>query len=284
MAKASTKMKINHSMKAQGIVGTLELLSSEREDFELNEFARSNKRLYDILSKVLATYEAASVDKALFAETKHQLKVHLVSVGCRVQENTKDLALFVRAVFRTERQRVFNYTNALEAAISRQICSGDLCEFIEKQGGIEECKKLSPSVSAASANAIAAAEQKKKTIDEHLPYVIDQLNSAREKPLASFSVNPSMVVTTRPQDYVFAIAAANQNGAVSILSLVPAHDKKLEGWALEQLAIYLSNQKSAAKQHADLHNKEAAIDAAISQALQKKMHASQAFEAIAEHI
>ena len=60
MAKASTKMKINHSMKAQGIVGTLDLLSSEREDFELNEFARSNKRLYAILSKVLAAHEMAA--------------------------------------------------------------------------------------------------------------------------------------------------------------------------------------------------------------------------------
>ena len=46
---------------AKVIVEKADALVKQREDFEQNEYARSNKRLYEILAEVLAMYEDAKV-------------------------------------------------------------------------------------------------------------------------------------------------------------------------------------------------------------------------------
>ena len=66
MAKSISNKSV---MSAQAIVAKADTLVKQREDFEQNEYARSNKRLYEILADVLEMYEQASISKTILSET-----------------------------------------------------------------------------------------------------------------------------------------------------------------------------------------------------------------------
>ena len=112
MAKQASSKSL---LSAQAIVSKADALVKQREDFEQNEYARSNKRLYEILAEVLAMYEDAKVSKTVLAETVKQMKDNLAVSKIRIQTNTLALTLFVRYVFRTDRQRSMNYSRTLQA-------------------------------------------------------------------------------------------------------------------------------------------------------------------------
>ena len=272
MAKATTKTDITLSTKAHGIVGVLDALCEDRHDFEANEFARSNKRLYAILSQIHAAYEVATANKALFNETTSQLKSHLQSLGFRIQENTKDIALFVRAVFRTERQRVYNYVLVIEAAISHRVSSEGLADFIEQQGGIEDCKKL------VTAKANSGSDTKKVEIEQYEALVLEQLEATKAKPLASFKVPLETAGKIHENNFVFAIGSADSKGTVKILSVVPAHSNTVETWALKQLALYLYANKEVMEQKEKATRKATAIQEAIASAVVAQTGDSESIE------
>ena len=51
------KIILSTEVIAANIVAKADYLVKQREDFEQNEYARSNKRLYEILAEVLDMYE-----------------------------------------------------------------------------------------------------------------------------------------------------------------------------------------------------------------------------------
>ena len=141
MAKATKTASNNTILKAQAIVSVADGLVKKQQDWQQNEYARSNARLYAILAEVLKMYEQVKDDKQLRIETVKQMKNALTTTGVRIQMNTLAITLFVRYVFRTDRQRALNYSRTIQAALSEGIKAEDFAQFVEDNGGVEQCKR-----------------------------------------------------------------------------------------------------------------------------------------------
>ena len=254
----TTKSKLkrtssNTKMSAQTIVATADKLVEQREQWQQNEYARSNARLYEILSSVLAMWQQVKDDRELRIETVKQMKAALTAAGVRVQMNTLALTLFVRYVFRTDRNRAMNYSRTLQAAMAAGIDSKDLADFIERSGGVEECKRQ-----LSKSEAVLAKEQ---AIESAMTLVEEQLESSYSAPLATFKVSPDYVQGLQ-SGYVFLMARANSKGEVRALALVPAQSEGMTKWAKQQMALFLSQQSVKAAKNAKVKRKNSAIETA----------------------
>ena len=258
MAKSVSSKSV---MSAQAIVAQADALVKQRKDFEQNEYARSNQRLYGILAEVLAMYEQARVSKATLAEAVKQMKANLEASKVRVQTNTLALTLFVRYVFGTDRQRSLNYSRTFQAAIQQGITSKQLAQFIEDCGGVESCKKQ------FTKSAVVVA--KETSIAKNLSLVDDALAIAIESPIATFKVAESLVAKTYDKGYVFVIGKADKKGNIKALNVVPAYSAGMTKWAREQLALFLAEQQAVADKQAKGNRKDSALEKAKS-AVQSK--------------
>lgn len=255
------KIVLATEVVAANIIAKANYLVKQREDFEKNEFARSNQRLYQILAEVLEMYLEASKNKKLLKDSVALLKSALTADNVRVQTNTLALTLFVRYVFRTDRQRSLNYSRTLQAAIQQGVGAKQLAQFIEDCGGVESCKKQ------FTKSAIVMA--KETTIANNLTFVEEALTNAEESPLASFKVAESLVAKTYDKGYVFLIGKADKKGGIKALNVVPAYSAGMTKWAKQQLALFLAEQQVEAEKQAKGKRKENALAKAKS-ALQSK--------------
>jgi hypothetical protein len=254
----TTKSKLkrtssNTKMSAQTIVATADKLVEQREQWQQNEYARSNARLYEILSSVLAMWQQVKDDRELRIETVKQMKAALTAAGVRVQMNTLALTLFVRYVFRTDRNRAMNYSRTLQAAMAAGIDSKDLADFIERSGGVEECKRQ-----MSKSEAVLAKEQ---AIESAMTLVEEQLESNYSAPLATFKVSPDYVQGLQ-SGYVFLMARASSKGEIRALAVVPAQSEGMTKWAKQQMALFLSQQSVKAAKNAKVKRKNSAIETA----------------------
>jgi hypothetical protein len=248
MAKQASSKTV---LSAQSIVEKADALVKQRESFEQNEYARSNQRLYEILAQVLDMYEQASSSKTTLAETVKQFKAKLEASKVRVQTNTLALTLFVRYVFRTDRQRSMNYSRTLQAAIQQGISAKQLAQFVEDCGGVEQCKKRFTK----SADVVA----KETNIANNMALVDDTLANLADNPLATFKVPNSVVANTYDKDFVFVIGKADKQGNIKALGAVPAYSAGMTKWAKQQLALFISNQQAITKKSANAKRKDSAI-------------------------
>jgi hypothetical protein len=255
------KIVLSTEVVAANIIAKANYLVKQREEFERNEFARSNQRLYQILAEVLDMYEEASKNKALLKESILLLKSALKADNVRVQVNTLALTLFVRYVFRTDRQRSLNYSRTLQAAIQQGIKANQLAQFIEDCGGVESCKKQ------FTKSAVVVA--KETSIANNLTLVDDALSSAVDSPLATFKVADSLVAKTYDKDFVFVIGKADKQGNIKVLNAVPAYSAGMTKWAKQQLALFLAEQQAIADKQAKSKRKISALEKAKS-AVQSK--------------
>jgi hypothetical protein len=248
-------------LKAQAIVDNANKLVKTREDWQTNEYARSNKRLYDILAEVLSMYEQVSGEENedLRRETVKQMKQQLTEAGVRIQTNTLTLTLFVRFVFRTDRQRALNYSRTLQAAISEGINADKLAEFVDNCGGVEQCKKQFTK----SEKVLA----KERAIDTAMELVEGHLETAEKKPLATFKVDASFVADTHDKDFVMVLAKAEADGTVKVLAAVPAQSEGYAKWAKQKLALFLSGHINVADKATKSKQKTSAVDAAKAAAI-----------------
>ena len=253
MAKATKSVSNNTILKAQAIVSVADGLVKQQQDWQQNEYARSNARLYEILAEVLKMYEQVKDDKQLRIETVKQMKDALTAAGVRIQMNTLAITLFVRYVFRTDRQRALNYSRTIQAALSEGIKAEDFAQFVEDNGGVEQCKRK-----FTKSDKVKAKEQ---AITNAMTLVEEQLASNDAKPLATFKVLPEFVAEHQ-DGYVFVMAKAERSGKVKALAVVPAQSAGVTKWAKQNLALFLSDQaaKSAAK--AKAQRKDQALQAA----------------------
>lgn len=239
------------ALSAQSIIEKADALVKQRENFEQNEYARSNQRLYEILAEVLDMYEQASSSKTTLAETVKQLKAKLEASNVRVQTNTLALTLFVRYVFRTDRQRSLNYSRTLQAAIQQGVNAKQLAQFVEDCGGVEQCKKR------FTKSAVVVA--KEANIANSMALVDDTLANLADNPLATFKVPNSVVANTYDKDFVFVIGKADKQGNIKALGAVPAYSAGMTKWAKQQLALFISNQQAITKKSANAKRKDSAI-------------------------
>lgn len=251
--KTETQAEFNKAY-AGTVLLSLNKLVQQREQFEQNEYARSNACLYEIHTGVYGNYVEARGNRGVLKATVKAMKAELELQGAKVQTNTTVLGLFVRYVFRTDRQRAYNYTCALQAAIAADVKPANLAQYFTEQGGIEECKKQF----VKSEKTIA----KELQIAKAMPLVTEYLQS--ENCIAEFEVAPAYVANTCQQDFTFLLAKADSNGHVKVLSAVPAFSKAFAKWAKQELAVFLAVQQKLADEQAANSSYNNAIKAAVA--------------------
>jgi hypothetical protein len=251
MQRTPTKI----SLSANAIVQTADQLVAAREQWQQNEYARSNKRLYEILGSVLQMWLTVRDDKEVRTETVKQMKAALTAADVRIQANTLALTLFVRYVFRTDRQRAMNYCRTLQAAIAAGVNADGLADFIESNGGVEQCKRTV----ATSLEVV----QKRQSIEDAMPLVEEMLQAKEQTPLATFKVS-SDYVNGLQSGYIFVVARADNKGLVKALAAVPAQSEGVTKWAKQKMAEFLSKESAAAAKGAKARRKTEAINKATS--------------------
>lgn len=238
------------AVKVSSLMVELDALVKERETFEREEYARSNQRLYEILTKVYRAYTQAKTSESILKETVKQMKAVLQQSGERVQVNTLAINLFVRYVFRTSRQRAHNYSRTLQAAFSKSIAPEALPQFIADGGGVEECKKdFAPGPKSL---------ERKAKIASAIDLVNEQLTSDNVS-LAEVTVPSEWVAGSHAEEMTFLIGKADKKGNVRVTSVVPAFSKGMANWAKNQLALFLAEQQAVTQKVAKVKRKEAAI-------------------------
>ena len=120
-------------------INHLDQLSVIRDEFENKTLRGSNKELYKILSDVYSLFIEIDSNKSKYDIVK--LKRILKEKGFKIQDNTPLLTLLIRYVFNSDRTRSYNYNRVISSAHQREISPEKLSDFIEEEGGIEECKK-----------------------------------------------------------------------------------------------------------------------------------------------
>mgnify|MGYP000213938529 CR=1 FL=1 len=243
---------------AETVLIALNKLVQQRKQFEQNEYARSNACLYELLTGVYGNYAEAREVRGVLMATVKAMKAELTLQGAKVQTNTTVLGMFVRYVFRTDRQRAYNYTCALQAAIAADISPANLAQYFADQGGIEECKKQFKKSEKANA--------KEQQVATAMPLVTEYLQS--DSCIAEFDVAPEYVAKTCGQEFTFLLAKANSNGHVQVMSAVPAFSKAFAKWAKQELAVFLAEQQKLADEQAANSGYNKAIKAAAEIAKQ----------------
>lgn len=260
MTEFNKTAQIN-AMKATTYLDQIDGIYKERIEFEQNEQARSNMRLYKILADIQSLYVKAAENKGALKDTVTVLTQRLEAKGARIQSNTKALALFVRYVFNTERQATHIYTRAIQYAISEGVDADGLADFILQAGGIDGCKK--------QAKPSAKTEQKKQMIEKTMPLVNELLDGQTTSSLGEVTVNPRLVEKTNQDGLTFLIGKADKSGKVKVLTVVPAHSAALLKWAKDELALYLSTLHQVDEQQARVTQKNEAIEAAVNTVITK---------------
>lgn len=251
------KANTNSAFKASNLLVALDALVTERETFEREEYARSNAKLYEILTKIYSAYKIAKGSDSLLTETVRQMKQVLQQSGERIQTNTLAINLFVRYVFRTSRQRAHNYSRTLQAAYAKGIAPEALPQFIADGGGVEECKK--DFVKGPK------ALQREAKIASALDMVNEQLTNSNTS-LAQVTVPPAWVTETYAEEMTFLVGKADKNGKVHVTSVIPAYSKGMANWAKNQLALFLAEQQIASQKTAKTKRKDIAIEAVTKKA------------------
>lgn len=255
------------------VMATARGLVKSRELFEKNEYARSNQRLYEILTDVYKLYQWAKKSPTVYKHTIEQMRDELKSEGNRVQGNTVAISLFVRYVFRTDRQRSYNYSRTLQAAIQAEIAPEQLTEFINKKGGVEECKKAYKKPDSLVAKA--------KKVEEAMPTVIERLEDAAQNPIAKLKVPPTFVKDIYQKEMIFLVAKTDKSGNVAVMSAVPGFTKGMSKWAKEKLAVFLFDQQAEQQKHVNTKRKATAIETVVKGAANKSAESETIEEALA---
>ena len=211
-------------------------LAAQREAFEAEEFARSNKALYAILSNVYALFIKAVADKCI-KEVAKAMRAELKQRGIRVQSNTPALTCFVRFVFNSDRKRAYNYATTLMAAVDAGIAPTALSDFIERGNGVEECKKqfkMKDEVKQRN-EAVRAA-----SVD-----IVDALQTMQ--PAVTVSLPNTAVMLADGAQFAFIVARSIGNGKFELLRAVPKSTKVMQSCAVKELAKYSIAEASRAQ-------------------------------------
>ncbi len=253
---SSKKISAKTAVKASAMIEALDKLAVERNEFEQTDLARTNMKLYKLLAMVYARYEEAAAQESVLKLTVAALTERMKAAGKRVQQNTPALSLFVRFVVDSERQRIFTYTRAIQAAQSNSIKPDGFAQFVIDEGGLEDCKaKVKPS---------AKAQEKQQQIADAMPLVEEILDEDSGNVLAEFKVDAAMVEELKDGGKAFMIGTCDAMGNVQVRSVIPAYSDGFEKWAKTKMAEYLHEQQGKSTKKEAEDEQEMAIEQAMS--------------------
>lgn len=243
MSKASKNLAISNeiamSNKLTDVMNEASALCVQRENFENEELARSNKALYAILSSVYALFNKAIANKCIKETIVAMTKV-LTERGVRVQKNTPALTVFVRFVFNSDRKRAYNYASTLMAAVQKEVKPENLAAFIESKNGVEECKKEFKKKDET--------KKREEAIKSTSFDVVDLLKSVT--PIKRVKFANSSVHLSDAAQFAFIVARPVGNGEYDLLHVVPKTTMGMENTAVKEIAKDMIAKKEIAQAEA----------------------------------
>jgi hypothetical protein len=120
----------------------LEAMEKARINWEGNELAASNKRLYSILQSSYRYYLGwkKNPNKESRKAIADDLEKFMKQRGYPTLSNSHDMNRVVKCVFGVDRRRVSAYSIALREALRQEVSADDLIDFIEANGGVEQIR------------------------------------------------------------------------------------------------------------------------------------------------
>lgn len=117
-------------------------LEKARINWENNELASSNKKLYSILSVAYSYYVAMKIDgnKDSRKVFKDEMDAFIKQRNYIFSQVTHDMTKVVKCVFGVDRRRVSAYSIALREALRQGVGADELIDFIEESGGVEQIR------------------------------------------------------------------------------------------------------------------------------------------------
>ena len=133
--------------RAKNPISQLDDLIKQREKWENSAFKQSNTQLYQILGTCIDIYYDIEGMTDGKIKQRRALNEKLDSLKIKYTESTKLITKIIRYVFKTDRKRSYVYSRVCEEAIKSKIDGLALPKWIEKQGGIEEVRKVKKGTS-----------------------------------------------------------------------------------------------------------------------------------------
>ena len=144
MSKTVKTFSADNLAFAKTIVQQLDVLSVRRKEWEATDYKKANDGLYALLGECLGVFNERFVSGT--DDDKKALRISLVqrlqADGVRVVKTSTTLTMLARFVFNSDRKRAQGYSYVLAAAVSHGIQASEFAEWVVKQGGIEEVKRL----------------------------------------------------------------------------------------------------------------------------------------------
>ncbi len=144
MSKTAKTLSAANMAFANTIVQQLDVLSVRRKEWEATDYKKANDGLYALLGECLGVFTERFVSGT--DEDKKALRVSLIqrlqADGIRIVKTSTTLTMLARFVFNSDRKRAQGYSYVLAAAVSHGVKANEFAEWIVKQGGIEEVKRL----------------------------------------------------------------------------------------------------------------------------------------------
>lgn len=139
---AKAKVTLAKPAAQQTPMARLQSMETATRNWEANELAASNKRLYSILTDAYAYYQTMKGDtsKDTRAQYATDLEQFIAERKYVFAPTSHDMTRVVKCVFGTDRRRVSAYSIALREALRQVVAAKDLCIFIEQNGGVEQIR------------------------------------------------------------------------------------------------------------------------------------------------
>ncbi len=209
------------------IKNAFDLLIKEREDWQNNEYQRSNDRLYAICQNCFAMYQEMKGVTAEKLALKRAFNSYASDKGFNFKESTHLMVKIVQVVFGSNLRRTSTYARALRIADEKKKSVMDIPTFFKDEGGIEEVMRKNTSDKKAKSEKKdkGLALMKIKSLAE---VQSDALNSKFDEGAYEGAV---ILLSTREADGSFQIKHVVQNGAIitsSLIHLVSLNKEKLE--------------------------------------------------------
>lgn len=247
---------------ANPLIAELDLLSQRRADFE-KQLARTNKTLYQLLADVYAQYELAAQAGTL-SHAVQLMKQKLRAQGKKVQSGTPEINIYVRYVFGTDRQRVYNYATCLQAAIAKSIPSTRFVDFITKIGGIEECK-LQTSADKKSGNPSASAASSQPS-EQQMQAASDLMDSGSFSFVADIALPNTLATMVTGQEMTILIGKPTANGSLQVIASVPVISNAAKNLVKRELAKVIADQEAEEAIRSAQQQERDAITAVLARA------------------
>jgi hypothetical protein len=127
----------------QTMIDKLDDLIDQRQDWENNQLAKCNERLYDILTECYALFQSINGTDPKKTALKRSFDRVAKDRTFNFLDSQHYAARVVSIVFndKTQKRRISRYAKALCIATDKEIPVNDLKDFFYKNGGIDEIRK-----------------------------------------------------------------------------------------------------------------------------------------------